>query len=143
MQKKLDASIKHRQKVEKERSQQDAKLRKLKEQHALSDRLLSEDERNLLLRRKYTQALDEDELNRINKKLQDDKKEQIRRKKLANRRGNVSKKKDKLNDFIGNVTVEKSGRTTRNAQIQVYNIKVGNLRKLEFEFFFEVASEAN
>ena len=140
LKKKLENSIKHRKKVEKEKSRQDAKLKKIREQQALSNRLLSEDEKNLLLRRKYTHALDEAELNKINKKLQDDKKEQIRRKKLANKQKKISgkmkklnEKFSKLNDFVGNVRARKSEKSTKNGQVQIYDIMLDIFRKMEFQ----------
>ena len=110
LQKKLDAAVKRQGKLDRERARQDKKLKKLREQQELSSRLLSDEERNLLLRRKYTQALDQSELNKINKKLRNDKLEQIRRKKLANKHGKVSDKINKLNEkfrklneFVGNI----------------------------------------
>ena len=60
LQKNLEKSINRQKKLEKERARQDAKLKKMSEQQTLSARLLSDEERNQLLRRKYTQALNED-----------------------------------------------------------------------------------
>ena len=115
LQKKLDAAVKRQGKLDKERARQDKKLKKLREQQELSSRLLSKEERDLLLRRKYNQALTQEELNKINKKLRNDKLEQIRRKKLTNKHGKVSNKVSKLNekfkqlnDFVGNLKVQQS-----------------------------------
>ena len=62
MEKRLKAAQKQQRKLEKERARQDAKLKKLRKQRDLANRLLSDDERNLLIRRKNTQALDQSEL---------------------------------------------------------------------------------
>ena len=43
----------------------DNKLKKLEKEKALSNRLLSDDERDLLTQRKYSQALGPDELSEI------------------------------------------------------------------------------
>ena len=151
LKKKLDAALKRQDKLNKERARQDAKLKKLREQRELSSRLLSNDERNLLLRRKYTQALDQDELNKINKKLRDDKLEQLRRKKynldsvekMHGRMRKLNEKFRQLNDFVGNVKVEKSDKTTQSGKIKVYHIMPQNLRKLEFPYFLEVVKPAS
>ena len=83
LQKKLNATLKRQDKLEKERTRQDTRLKRITQQQALSSRLLSNEERNNLLVKKYSQALDLDELRRINKKLRDDKLEQARRKKFG------------------------------------------------------------
>ena len=118
LQKKLRDTLKNQKKMDYKRKRQDAKFKKLKEQQALSKRLLSDDERNLLLRRKFSQALSNDELSEINKKLSDDKKEQTRRKKLVKkhsadirntkRRRKLNVKFKSPNDFVGNVYVDQN-----------------------------------
>lgn len=63
LQKKLNAALKQQKKLNKERAKQNAKLEKMKKQQTLSNRLLSNNERDLLIWRKKTQALDQEELN--------------------------------------------------------------------------------
>ena len=150
MEKRLKAALKQQRKLEKERVRQDAKMKKLRKQQELSSRLLFKEERNLLLRRKYNQALDQGKLNKINKKLRDDKLEQIRRKKLANKHGKVSDKIKKLNekfnqlnDFVGNVKIEQSEKTLASGKIVVYRIMPEKLRKVEFLYFLEAVKPAS
>ena len=107
----LKAAQKRQRKLENERVRQDKKLTKLEEQRRLSNRLLSDEERNLLMRRKNTQALGQDELNKINKRLRDDKLEQRRRRKNFNthgrdvrgRRGKLDRKFEYLKDILKKV----------------------------------------
>ena len=52
--------------MEKERQVMENKFKKLEKDKTLANRLLSDDERDLLRRRRYSQALSPDELSEIN-----------------------------------------------------------------------------
>ena len=147
LQKKLDAALKRQKKLDKERARQDTRLRRISRQQVLSSRLLSDDERKNLLIRKYNQALSQEELRKINKKLKDDKLEQARRKKFdANK---ITKKMKKLaekfahlNDEVGNVYTKMNDMTTRRGGILVRDIFVKNQRKVDFSYFLDAVEPA-
>ena len=65
--------------------------------------------------------------------MRDDKLEQLRRKKLANKHGKISDKLNKLNekfkqlnDFVANVKVSQSEKSTQSGRIMVYYIMPQN-----------------
>ena len=124
LQKKLDAAVKRQGKLERERARQEKRLRNISKKQAQSSRLLSDAERNNLLIKKYNQALTQEELRKINKKLKDDKLEQARRAKFGH--GRLSDKMKKLaekfanmNDKVGNVYTEMNDQTTQRGGILV------------------------
>ena len=118
LQKKLDAVVKRQGKLERERARQDKRLKNITKQQALSSRLLSDAERNNLLIKKYNQALSQEELRKINKKLRDDKLEQARRKKfntsrITEKMKKLAEKFAQMNDKVGNVYTEMNDMTTQ------------------------------
>ena len=147
LQKKLNAALKRQKKMDIERKKQNSRLEKLEKQQALSRRLLSTDERDLLLQRKYSEAQSPDELAEINKKLADDKKEQTRRKKIANKqsrdirnpakRQKLNEKFRHLNEVVGNIDVEQNDMTTRGGGILIRDVFLRNQKHTDFSFFLD------
>lgn len=130
--KRLRDAVKNQKRFDYERRRHSAKFRKLRQQQDLSKRLLSEGERSLLLRRKFTQGLSSDELNEINKRLLDNKREQIRQKKLVKRQKKDMKNPEKrrslnerysyLNELSDSINVEQNDETTKLGTMKGYNI---------------------
>ena len=130
-----------------ERKKQNSRIQKLEKQRDLSNRLLSTDERDLLLRKKYFKELNPDELSGINRKLSNDKKEQTRRKKIANRQSRdiqnpakwqkLNEKFKHLKDTIGNIYVEQNDMTTRDGGILVRDVFLKNRKHTDFSFFLD------
>ena len=142
LQKKLDAAVKRQGKLERERARQDKRLKNLSKKQAQSSHLLSEGERNNLLIQKYNQALSREELQKINKKLRDDKLEQARRQKFGH--GKLSEKMKKLaekfrhmNDKVGNVYTEMNDQTTQGGGILVRDIFMKKQKETNFKYFLD------
>ena len=142
LQKKLDAAIKRQGKLERERARQDKRLENLSKQQAQSSRLLSDAERNNLLIKRYNQALTQDELRKINKKLKDDKFEQARRKKfghgkLSDKMKRLAEKFAHMNDRVGNVYTEMNDQTTQRGGILVRDIFMKKQKQPSFKYFLD------
>ena len=148
IQRKLSAAFERQKKMDIERKRQNSKIQKLEKQRDLSNSLLSTDERDLLLREKYSKERNPDELAEINKRLADDKKEQIRRKKIANKqskdirnpakRQKLNEKFKHLNDTIGNIYVEQNDMTTwGGGGILVRDVFLRNQKHTDFSFFLD------
>ena len=141
LQKQLNAALKRQRRFEKVKKAMDNKFKKLKEQQTLSARLLSDDERGLLKRRKYSQVLSSDELREINKKLSDDKKEQTRRRKNLKKQGKDIRDKrfEYLNDVLKKVKVEGPLRGTEGGQIYEFDLTLkGYGHSFTPEEYFEI-----
>ena len=107
-------------------------MKKLEKEKTLASRLLSDYERDLLKRQRYSQALSPDELSEINRKLSDDKKEQTHRKKNLKKQGKdirdvrkqtkLNTKFQHLNDVLKKVKVEGPLRGTGGGQIMEFDL---------------------
>ena len=142
LQKKLDAAVKRQGKLERERARQDKRLKNITKEQALSSRLLSDAERNNLLIRKYNQALSQEELRKINKKLRDDKLEYTRRKKfntskITEKMKKLAEKFAQMNDRVGNVYTEMNDQTTQRGGILVRDIFMKNQKKTDIPYFLD------
>ena len=140
LQKKFDAAVRRQGKLERERARQDNRLKNISKEQALSFRLLSSAERNNLLIKKYNQALTQEELRKINRKLKDDKLEQTRRKKFGH--GKLSKKMKKLakkfanmSEEVGNVYTDMNNQSTKRGGILVRDIFMKKQKEPSFEYF--------
>lgn len=114
--------------------------------------MLSPEERDSLLRRKFSLALSNDELDEINTKLSDDDKEQIRRKKMDKKqskdikdtkeRRSLNKKFNFLNQVVDRVRVERNANSTRASQILIYDLFSKNAKGLLMGDFLEAVKPA-
>ena len=147
LQKKFNAALKRQKKMDIERKKQNSKIQKMEKEKSLSNRLLSTDERNLLIKRKYAEAHNPDELSEINKKLSDDKREQTQRKKIANKQSRdiqnstkqqkLNEKFRHLNEVVGNISVEQNDMTTRHGGILVRDVFLRNQKCTNFSYFLD------
>ena len=142
LRKKLHAVVKRQGKLERERARQDKRLEKISKKQVQTSRLLSDAERNNLLIKKYNQALSQDELRKINKKLKDDKLEQARRAKFGH--GRLSDKMKKLaekfsvmNNKVGNVYTEMNDQTTQRGGILVRDVFMKKQKEPDFKYFLD------